>query len=290
MTPVEMIPSLVDQSFRGSMAKTYGAAAGPQHATYAAGGNIFADTFGYLLVGMLGDELVTGSVAPYSHAVSLQNSASGQPPSYTLVDSNGLESNSYAGTIVTDLDIKLSSTALCEYTTTLMSQSFASGAVGSPSYGTLPPVPAYKVVATLGGTLSPRNTDAEIIIKRTGDPIFTLNNTTGAYQIFAAGDLEVTGKLMQVYEVSTLRDQFRAGTYSSVDLAVSIGAGATSQGLTLHATNAYLDKADVVRGKSYVELQVDFTAIANSTDAGASGGLSPLKATLVNAIPTAVYK
>lgn len=289
MTPAEMVPPLKDESWRGSMAKTYGAAPGPQHATYGAAGNIFADTFGYLLVGMLGNDAVTGAAAPYAHAVTLENGGTGQPPSYTYFDLNGLEANAYAGGIVTDLTIKLASQALAEYTATLVMQSFASGVAPVTSYGGLPPMPAYKTVVTLGGAASPRNTDVEINIKRTGDPIITLNNTTGAYTIFAAGDLVVTGKIMQVYEVSTLRDIYRTGATTSVDLALAIGAGATTQNLGLHCSNAYLTKADVARGKSYVELDCDFEGIATPADAGPSGGAGPIKATLSNAVAAGIY-
>jgi hypothetical protein len=50
------------------------------------------------------------------------------------------------------------------------------------------------------------------------------------------------------------------------------------------------ESADISRGKDYVELPISFKAVANSTDVGASGGYSPIKVTLQNAITSGTYK
>src|SRR6185437_5920646 len=53
-------------------------------------GNVFADTFGALLMAVLGQDTVTGTAAPFSHAIGLANAATtgSQPPSYTGVDTD----------------------------------------------------------------------------------------------------------------------------------------------------------------------------------------------------------
>jgi hypothetical protein len=47
--------------------------------------------------------------------------------------------------------------------------------------------------------------------------------------------------------------------------------------------------AKVDRSNDYVEIDVNFKAVANTTDVGASAGFSPIKVTLKNAKSTTVY-
>lgn len=289
MNPTETVPLLLDQSMRGSAAKDYGSQPGPTSVAYALAGSLIPDAVGWPLVGILGEDVVTGS-APVQHVAALYNGTSFQPPSYTIVDVNGLEAISYAGAMFSDFELTLGAADLGKWTATAVGSSAASsGTLPTVSYSTVPPLAAWKTTVLVGGAASTIETDAVITFKRSVAPIFALNNTQTARNIFAAGDLEVTGKLTAVFEAAGLRDVFRAGTTSSVDLTVATGTGSTLVSLNIHCSQIALNKADVARGKTYVELDTEFTAIANTTDVGASGGLSPAKVTLKNAIASGSY-
>jgi hypothetical protein len=45
----------------------------------------------------------------------------------------------------------------------------------------------------------------------------------------------------------------------------------------------------IERGEDFVQVSVDFNAQSNTTDAGASGGFSPISWTLKNAKPSGTY-
>lgn len=292
MNPTETVAQLLDQSMRGSAAKTYGSQPGPSSVSYALAGNLIPDAVGFPLVGILGEDVVTGASAPFQHVAALYNGSDFQPPSFTVVDVNGLEAISYAGGKFSAFDLTFAPGDLAKWTATIVGSSAVStGVLPTVSYSTVPPIAGWKTTITVGGgAADPRETDLTLSFKRTVDPIFALANTQTARNIFASGDLEVTGKLTGIFEVSTLRDDYRAGTQTSLDVVISNGlAGAALCSLDLHCSQISLSKADVARGKQYVELDTEFTAIANPTDVGASGGLSPIKATLKNAVAVGSY-
>ena len=47
--------------------------------------------------------------------------------------------------------------------------------------------------------------------------------------------------------------------------------------------------AKIERGKDFIELNVTYKAIANTTDVGATSGYSPIKVTLKNAKASGTY-
>lgn len=290
MTPVEKITRLYDDAWRASMAKTHGAQSGPQVFDYDFAGDLYADAIGWPVVGLLGDDAVTGAAAPYTHAATLLNSGTGQPTTYTLIDNNALEGVSYAGFMFSDLDLKFTPAGLITYTAKGVGRSWASGAVPTPSYTTLPPSAAWRVTASISGSAAPTMLDGEVMVKRTVTDLHTLNNSQAPYTVFAAGDLECSGKATLIWEATTYRDYYRTGTQVAIDLSFTQGTGAAQTGLTVHSSVCDLKKADVTRGKTYVELAVEWDAIANTTDAGSSGGDSPVKITLINALASGTYK
>ena len=47
--------------------------------------------------------------------------------------------------------------------------------------------------------------------------------------------------------------------------------------------------AKITRGKEHVQVEVTVQGVANATDVGASGGFSPCKWVVQNALPAATY-
>jgi hypothetical protein len=105
-----------------------------------------------------------------------------------------------------------------------------------------------------------------------------------------SGPVSVSGKLTMVMEDDTQLVNYLTNVQPSLDLAWNQGAGASGVTIQLHMTNVVYQSAEIGRGKDYVELSISFNAKANSTDVGASGGYSPIKVTLKNAIATGTYK
>jgi hypothetical protein len=101
--------------------------------------------------------------------------------------------------------------------------------------------------------------------------------------------VSASGKLTLVMEDDTQYLNYLNNSKPSLDINFSQGAGAAAVQVKLHMTKAAYTAAEISRGKDYIELSVDFDALANTTDAGASGGYSPIKVTLQNAVAASTY-
>jgi hypothetical protein len=101
--------------------------------------------------------------------------------------------------------------------------------------------------------------------------------------------LTVTGKASLVAANDTYRADLLAGTTVALDLNFSTGAGAGQRALQLHCTTATFTTVNRTYGQKWVQLDVAWQADANTTDVGASGGRSPIKATLRNAVASGTY-
>src|SRR5690606_34344768 len=123
-TPVEMIATipfekvdfedkvkwLDDPSLRGSMAELYGRYQGPREVEFSIEGPVYADTLPFLLDSILGDRTTSGDADPYTHAISLNNSASGQPITHTFTWYTGITADVgarvYPGACLSELTIE----------------------------------------------------------------------------------------------------------------------------------------------------------------------------------------
>src|SRR5688500_1346240 len=94
----DVVKKLDDPSIRGSMAELYGRFAGVRQGTVSFGGPFFPDVAGLLLQNILGDRTTSGVADPYTHAFSLNNSATGQPKTHTAQYYTGVTPTSGART------------------------------------------------------------------------------------------------------------------------------------------------------------------------------------------------
>ena len=287
LAPFDNIKYLDDENWRGSMVKTYGTVQGPIHAEFDFGGTVYPDTIGYPIAGVLGDVVKSGA-GPYTYAISTLNSGSGQTTSYTITDYNAINARQFAGCQFGEVDFKFNADGLLEYTAKAQGFQSATASAPTPSYSTVAQVPVWEGLTTIAGTVSANLVDGNIAIKRPLTPIFTVNNTQAPYQIFQ-GAVEVDGALTLVMEDDTQLSYYLNNTQPSLDIDFSVGSGATLTQIKFHLTKCAFEVAKVDRSKDFVELAVNFKAIANTTDAGASGGYSPVKVTLQNAKATNVY-
>jgi hypothetical protein len=293
LNPFDNITYLDDKGIRGSMTEEFGVIQGKQYSEIDIAGDVFPDTVGYLYSGVLGDLATTGSVAPYTHTISLLNSqaTNGQPTTYTISDYYSLGSSStrqYAGAQFASIDTKFSADALLTYSAKAMAFESVTAANPTPSFSALSPLPSWTGAVSLAGSPSANLAEGNVNISRAVSPIFTVDGTQNPYQLFA-GPVTVDGSLLLVLESDAQLNYYLNNTQPVMAIDFTSGTGATAVQVKFNMTKCAFTVAKIERGKDYIELNVNYKAIANTTDAGASSGYSPLKVTLKNAKVSGTY-
>jgi len=129
--------------------------------------------------------------------------------------------------------------------------------------------------------------EGEIRFNRNTAPIFTMG--TQAPRVSFAGPLEVTGRLLAVVENTS--DIFSNATngYALFDgpqaMVITLTDPVSSNQIAFTMTKTQFHDVKRQRGKAFVEVEVNFTANANATDA--TTGYSPIATAAVNNISTA---
>lgn len=293
ITPFDNINYLDDKGIRGSMVEQYNVIQGKIHSEFDFGGDVFPDTIGYVYAGVLGDVATTGSVAPYTHTISLLNSqaTNGQPVTFTLSDYYSLGSSStrqFAGVQFASIDTKFSGDALLTYTAKGFGYQSVTATNPSPSFSSVSPMPSWEGTTTLAGSVTAIMSEGNVNITRSVTPIFTVDGTQRPYQLFA-GPVMVEGSLLLVLESDTQLSYYLQNTQPSLAINFTEGAGANARQVQFSMTKCAFTVAKIERGKDYIELNVNYRAQANTTDAGVSAGFSPIKVTLQNAKVSGTY-
>lgn len=281
------ITYLADKGMRGSMVKSYGVVPGFKHGEFKVKANVDLATIGFSLASLLGDVATTG-VGPYTHTFAVKNNTDGQPPSYSFTDFNGVEPRRYPFSRATEVSFKFTADGLFEYESKW--KSFASTIVAepTPSYSTYVPFANYAAVVEIATVPSLIVQDGEISIKRSVDLLTTLNaGDSNPYRLFS-GAVEVEGKMTVVAETNAELLRYLNNTQPSLKLLWDV-AGAPTDSLQLFMTKAAYTAVEAKRGKEWVQYEIKFSGLANTTDVGASGGYSPIKATLINTLASGTY-
>lgn len=288
---------LEDRSLRGSMAGLHGQVQGPQKSSFSFDGIAFLDNLPHPLLNILGELATTGPVSSiYTHAVSLLNSGTGQPPSHTGVQWQGLTATTrarvYPGLCLSELTLKGNpESGFVEVSGKGMG--FWSSAYPTseptPTFTADTPLAAWRVEMAFGGALPGSKKlvvrDWEVSIKRKIAVQHTSQNSQAPY-IIQRGDLEVDAKFM-VSKPSdeTFLDYMRSNTQPQFQLSVSNGAaGAAARSLTIDAAAAAFDSVEHNFGDEAIGLDCTVKCISNTTNVGASGSRAPAKFTVTNAI------
>ena len=293
ITPFDNVKYLDDKGMRGSMVDEYGVIQGNIYSEFDFGGDVFADTVGYIYGGVLGDVATTGTGAPYTHTIALLNSqaSNGQPTTFTLSDYYSLGSSStrqFAGVQFAGIDTKFSADALVTYTAKGMGYQSVTAANPTPSFSTVTPQAAWTGTVALAGGTTATLAEGNVNIQRAVTPIFTVDGTQAPYQLFA-GPLTVDGSMLLVFESDTQLNYYLQNTQPSLSVDFTSGTGASLVQVKFFMTKCAFTVAKIERTKDYIELNVNYKAIANTTDAGASSGYSPVKVTLKNAKAASTY-
>lgn len=288
LTPVDSNKVLVDKSWRASAASVVGHETGVQAAQLQLAGPVLPDSIGHLLVGVLGDtQFASGS--PNTWTLALLNSGTQQPTSHTVSLFDAVGQLQWAGCKVSQLQFDYDAGALLKWTATLAGlASTVPGSMSMPAQSSEIVMPSWAAACQVGGSAEVRLLTAQVTLAR---QVTAKYNATGAQTpwLQRSDVLGVTGKLAVAVATDSYRSLFLAGSVSSLDLNYQTGSGAGLRQLELHCSNVVLTQSARTYGSKWVEVEASFEAAANATDAGASGGLSPVKATLRNNVTSGGY-
>lgn len=243
--------------------------------------------------------------APFNSKFSLYNGGNGQPVTHTLTHFQGTPTGSgarqYTSACLSELTLKWNAeTALFTYDakgTAWPSNIAAAPPTAAPS--TVPPIASWRALLGVAGpasstTLVATATDGEISIKRKLDAMYTAQNSQNPF-IIQRGELDCSGKLKFIAVLNAFGGASSAeqpylymlnNTQPQIQLVLDNGvAGAGKITHTINTQQAAVTAAKFDGGKSAIMYDTEFTAIPTVTDAGFSGGISPLLYTLANANP-----
>lgn len=289
VTPKDNLSLLDDKGYRGSMVDVYDQVAGVLTGSLDFDGDVFPDTIGFPLAGILPDVTTTGASAPFTHTFAVLNTGSGQPTSYTLNDNYVAGNRQYPGAKFSELGFKFSADGLLTYSAKTTTFGSATASAPTTSFTAVPPMVGWAGLAQIAGVTQAGLMDGEVTIKRTVSVINTVDGSQAPAQLWS-GPVQVDGKATLIMEDDTSLTQYLTTVKPSIDFNFTSGAGASAVQLKLHMSKCSISAADITRGKDYIEIPITFTALANTTDIGASGGYSPIKVTIQNAIASGTYK
>ena len=298
--PEDQFTWLDDKSLVGSMAETRGRIQGVGHVEAAIGGPMFCDGIGFWLNNILGD-LTTTVATPNSHAFSLLNSGTAQPGSLTGVDWQGppasSNSRTYPGMCLSELTLKgNAANSFITWSGKISGYPSAiTGAAQTSAPTTVPTLAAWRARLGIGGpaaggTLVKTMDEWEVTITRAISVEWTAQNSQVPF-IIQRGALGVTGS----FHFSKPADESAYlplinNTQPQVQLlADNGGSGAGLLSLQIDMQVTAWDTGKINRGDEAVGYDIGYVAIANSTNAGASGATSPIKVTIQNSVAAATY-
>lgn len=291
---------LDDPSIRGSMAALYGRYPGTNKSDFSFAGPMYPDVLVHLAENILGDRTTTGAADPYTHAISLNNSANGQPKTHTLTQYTGITdtvgARVYASAALSELEISYDAESkLVEYNCKGNAWGSAvAGAEPDAAPSSVPPFASWRGIIGIGGpasggTLVTNVASASIEIKRKLDLFYALTNERQPY-VIQRGELSCAGKIKFIAENEDPLVDMLAGTVQQLQLVLDNGTvGAGKRGLTINLTQAIYKSVKLDEGKTATMYDVTFDGIANATDAGTTGLLSPCEITIINGNAGTVY-
>lgn len=300
--PEDKYTQLDDTSFRGSMANLAGEIQGVGLVEWSLEGPAFFDTLPYFVNNILGDITDSGST-PISHAMSLLNSGTGQPGSLTIVDWQGPPSASnfarvYPGACLSELTLKgnAESSLVMWSAKGLAWPSSVIGTAPTPATSAETPFGAWRSTMGLAGPATSGTQvktigEWEVTIKRALKAQYTLQGSQNPYVIFR-GPIDVEGKLSFTVPADESNSMLYLINNTQPQLQVVVDNGLTvinNRNLQIDCQLAAYQSVKINRGAEAVGYDAAFKAVMNSTNAGASGGLSPIKVTVKNATAAATY-
>ena len=292
LKPQDIIDPLYDQGLRGSNVLNYNYIQGRTRSTFDFGGAVFADTIRYSLAGILGSVATVGASAPYTHTITLLNSttsgADAQPISYTLTDFYAVNVRQYPGCQFSDFSLRFNADGMLEYDAKSTGWESVTTSDPTPSFSTVLPTPVWRGSVSIGGSTVATAMTGNIDMTRPVTPVYGISATQNPYNVFL-GPLEVTGKITFLMEADTELTRFLNDSQPAIVLNWNYGSGASELQIQATITKGAYTAAVIERGEDFVQVTIDLNAQSNTTDAGSTGGFSPIEWVLKNAKASGTY-
>lgn len=233
--------------------------------------------------------------APFTHVFSLLNSGNGQPPTHTLTHYQGLAATSgarqYAYWCAGGMNFSMDAEQLFTHDTSGTGiLGTIAGSTPTASLSGALPQPNWRFLVGVGGPASGGTQltnvqGAKVNITRALKPYFTLSGVPDPSIIARAG-LGMEGSLSILAQDESPLLALLANNALQLQLTMTNGlSGANLLAATFDLQTAVYNQAKLA-DNDHLFYDVAFRAVANTTNVGASGGYSPGKVTLQNAIPT----
>lgn len=281
------IKFLMDTDFRGSPVMDYDNIAGVFAATFDAKTYTYTDTYPNLLRAALGSQDTVASVGAsvFSHTIGLQNSPNtgSQSPSYTIwnnsVDAMYQMTASRLDTLsvsfAADAAVENSFSFKCDQPTQVAS---VSGLPESSQHL----IPAWNCSASIGGVPSFVIETFDLDIKRGTSQIYALGSQSAVSNF--QGPITASGKTTMIVQqnepyFTEALERFQQS------LSFTLQDPFTGFSILYQMSTVQLTDPVISQGKNYVELDLNFTAIANLTDT-VTFGYSPIKTVVLNNVST----
>lgn len=236
------------------------------------------------------------SAGPFTYAWSLLNSGGGQPPSHTLTHSLGptasVGARQYPGFCLSQFNLSFNAESeLFVWTGQGTSwPSVIAGAAPTANPTTVLPTASWRTKVGIGGpasggTLINTVTDGGVDLTRELTPYFTATGVRTPY-IIQRGGLSVAGKMNfgAVSDESVLLYMLN-NTQPQVQIVCDNGGvGAAQITVQIDMQSCVFTQADPDTSKAAVGYQTSFQPNFNTTNAGGSGGQSPVKVSVTCAV------
>lgn len=168
--------------------------------------------------------------------------------------------------------------------------SIVPGAPPTNTLSTVGPVPSWRAAVGIGGpassgTLVTDITEISLSISREVTAYNTADNTQAAF-VIARGPIDISGKFTQIAQNEQRILDLLANTQPQLQIVLAnggVGAGLISLQVDMQKVGYRTTK---INHGTIFTYEVEFQAIANSTNVGTSGGLAPAKVVLQNAVTT----
>jgi hypothetical protein len=162
ITPYDEIKWLEDTGIRGSRVALYDQVEGPRMGMFDISGDVFCDTIGWPLFGVLNDQGYTVG-PPQIFTGAVLNSGNGQPTPIMYIDNNSTVCRAYAGAVHSEIALAFNADGKITYTA--KATGYVSGPITAPtaSYSALEVAPAWAITATIGGT-------ANVLVRKDRSP------------------------------------------------------------------------------------------------------------------------
>lgn len=246
-------------------------------------------------------QAVTPVTGPYTYAWSLLNSGSGQPISQTLTQYLGPTATSgarqYPGACLSEVGLKFNAESEL-FSWTGKGMSFPTVILGSTPTAnptTVLPVASWQTKVGIGGpatggTLVSTVTDGDLTLKRELGVFYTATGVQTPY-VIQRGGFSVEGKLNfgAVADESALLYMLN-NTQPQVQIVISNGLSGTNLiTVQIDMQVAAFNASEADTSKTAVGYQDGYKAVFNTTNAGGSGGMSPIRVSVTNNIAPNTY-